>query len=617
MSEIIQNQPDDIQISGLEGHTEKEKQEILQEIDQITEQNRLTVTDDLFKITPTKKGGTLPLAINIIGVIAIVTSFYFTNQYFQEQEQAMAMEESSYESSEGSVIEELKRQAEEKLNQKQAEISQIQNELSKLDMESASLRENMDSQIKDKELELRSEMEAALAEERERLQSQNISTADLEKQLEEFQASRENTYNADIEKFRSDSALAIKEKEDELEKAKQIANDILEQANRDKATIEADTLQREAELTEQFEAEKEALTKQSSEATQKLKELSELQKNEQLIEDQLTSAYNSIIDSIKSLDFPEAQINIDSARTLLDDPNILRLPSISKRKNVELYFLDSMEKEIQFSEVRTTTDFTSLTRAAEILIAARQSAEYGSEAEKEGSLYDAKRYYNEALEKLPQIAKAVDNLNSIETSDRAVISNEYFNLGNKAIGSGQVNEAIRQYRAAAIGTAPDNIDSLTKAIDGIEKAIQEESDKLEARNVKTITDLNSELDSKESILDELNANTDTLEKYNEELEIAKSTLEKTVSDIDKSEEELKNSVDALSTKVEESENTIDQLNVEISESAKKIDELNTEARKSAFTIETLTKKAARASRRAEDLENELNDAVNQIVDLIN
>ena len=59
------------------------------------------------------------MIINILGIIAIVTSFYFTNRYFQEQEQTMAMEESSYESTEGSVIEELKRQAEEKLNKKQ------------------------------------------------------------------------------------------------------------------------------------------------------------------------------------------------------------------------------------------------------------------------------------------------------------------------------------------------------------------------------------------------------------------------------------------------------------------------------------------------------------------
>jgi len=617
LSEIIQNQPDDIQISSLEGHSEKEKQEILHEIDQITEQNRLTVTDDLFKITPLKKGGTLPLVINILGIIAIITSFYFTNQYFQEQEQTMATEESSYESTEGSVIEELKRQAEEKLNKKQAEISQIQNELSKLDRESASLRENMDSQIKDRELELRSEMEEALAKERARLQSQNISTVDLENQLKEFQTTRESAFNADIENFKNESALAIKAKEEELEKAKQIANDILEQANRDKATIEADTLKREAELTKKFEEEREALAKETTEATQKLEELSQLQKNEQLIQDQITGSYNSIIKSIDEENYLEAKTGIEAIRTLLKDPKILNLPSISKRKNLELYFLDSMEKEIQQAGVITTTDFTSMTRAAEVLLSARQSALYGSAAEKEGSQYDAKRFYNEALATLPQISRAVEKLNVIETNDRTSISSEYLDLGNNAMGEGKLNEAIKQFRAAALGTAPDNTESITKAIEGIETAFKRDNEIQKARSEKAISELISKLDSKEADIEELAVDYASLENNNIELEnnntdlkSEKNILEQAVADTDINQEELKNSMSDLSNKVEE-------LNSKVLESEQTIDDLNAAARKSNYAIDALTKKAARATSRAEDLENELNDAVNQIVDLIN
>ena len=624
MSEIIQSQPDDLNLSDLEGHSEKEKQEILHEIDQITEQNRLTVTDELFKITPLKKGGTLPLVINILGIIAIVTSFYFTSQYFQEQEQTMATNESSYKSTEGSVIEELKRQAEEKLNKKQAEISQIQNELSKLDRESAALRENMDSRIKDKELELRSEMEEALAKERARLQSQNISTLDLEKQLREFQDARESVFNADIEIFKNESALAIKAKEEELAKARQIANDILEQANRDKVAIEAETLKREAELTKQFEEEREALTKQTTEATKKLAELSQLQKNEQLIQDQITGSYNSIIKSIDEGNYLEAKTGIEAVRTLLNDPQISDLPSINKRKNIELYFLDSMEKEIQQAGVITTTDFTSMTRAAEALLSARQSAQYGTDAEKEGSQYDAKRFYNEALSTLPQISKAVENLNVIEANDRTSISREYLDLGNNAMNEGKLNEAIKQFRAAALRTAPENTESITKAIAGIETALKRENEIHKARLEKAISELNSKLETKETDIKELAIDYTSLENSNIELENSilnleseKRILEKAVADAEKNQEELINRMKDLSKQVDESEVTINELNSKILKSAQTIEELNVEIRKTTYTIEALTKKAARATSRAEDLENELNDAVNQIVDLIN
>ncbi|RKX88078.1 MAG: hypothetical protein DRP58_01330 [Spirochaetes bacterium] len=617
MSEIIQNKAEDDQLYNIEGFSAEEQLEIRAQIDEISGQNRISISEELFQIIPSKRGGTLPLIINLLGIIAIVAGFFLTTRYFQEKEQAMAMEESSYESSEGSVIEELKRQAEEKLNQKQAEISQIQDELSKLDRESASLRESMDDQIKDKELELRLEMEAALADERARLQSQNISSADLEKQLETFQANRESAFKADIEKFKNESALAIEEKEAELAKAKQIANDILEQANRDKAAIKEDTIQREAELTQQFEAEKEALTRESTEATKKLQELSELQKNEQLIQDQLTGSYSSIIKSIAEGDYPEAKLQIEAVRELLDDPQILRLPSISKRKNIELYFLDSMEKEIQQAGVITTSDFTSMTRAAEVLLSARQSAEYGTEAEKEGKYYDAKRFYNDALATLPQISKAVESLQSIELGDRTAISTEYLNLGNTAIGSGKLNDAIKQYRSAAIGSAPDNIELITKAIDGIEQALQQDRDsalakvkqdlqKLKSDNEDTVQTLNTEIESSKTDIEKLNSDLALLEKNNTELENEKSKLEQTVADIDK-----------LTSKLEESKKTIDQLNQDLASSTETIDGLNTEARKSAFTIETLNKKAARAVNRAENLELELNDAVNQIVELIN
>ncbi|MCK5199992.1 MAG: hypothetical protein KAR21_16655, partial [Spirochaetales bacterium] len=316
--------------------------------------------------------------------------------------------------------------------------------------------------------------------------------------------------------------------------------------------------------------------------------------------------------------YPEAKISIDDVRNLLDDPNVTKLPSISKRKNVELFFLDSLEKEILQAGVRDTTDFTSLTRAAEVLLAARQSVEYGTAAEAEGSRYDAKRFYNEALSMLPQIARAVDNMNAIDASDKTARSREYLLLANKAADGGQDNEAIKQYRAAAIGTVQDNLDiALTTALNGIERVLKQEQDDLEASTKKTITELSSELSKYEKTIDALSSNLETIESSNTELESEKNNLEEMVSGIDTREGELKNNIEALTSEMESSAKTIEQLNKKARESDETIAALTTEAKKTAFTIEILTKRAARAVDRAEILERELNDAVNQIVELIN
>ncbi|MCD6398245.1 MAG: hypothetical protein J7L71_11970 [Spirochaetaceae bacterium] len=631
MSDIIQNQTEDDQLYNIEGFSEEEQLEIRQQIDKISSHNRISVTEELFKINPAKKGGTLPLIINIIGLLAIAASFYLTNRYFQQKEQTMAMEESSYESTEGSVIGELKRQAEEKLNKKQEEIRQIQNELSKLDKESASLKENMDSQIKSKEQELRLEMEAALAKERTRLQSQNISTVDLENQLKEFQTNKENTLQADVEVFKNESTAALKAKEEELAKAKQIANDILEKANRDKAAIEADTQKREAELTAQFNAEKEALTRESSEATQQLKKLSELKKNEQLIQDQITGSYNNVIASLNEGKYNEAQIGIDNIRKLLDDPNIINLPAISKRKNVELFFLDTLEKEIKQSGARTTTDFSTMTRAAEILITARKSAELGATAAAEGNQYDAKRYYNEALSSLPQISRAVTNLRKIEASDRNANSKEYISLGNLAINKGQISEALKQYRNAAAGTAPNNTITLNTALDGIEKSLNLDKENTKKQYEKQIANFNSQLDDLDETIaglkNDLDKSKETINRLGTEqeadktsmgkLEDEKNSLKKNLADLETEKENIDSTISALNNKIDDSNKTIEQLKQNATVSSQTIDNLKTEVRKSAIAVETLTKRADRAVKRASDLENELNDAVNQIVDLLN
>ena len=631
MSDIIQNQTEDDQLYNIEGFSEEEQLEIRQQIDKISSQNRISVSEELFKISPAKKGGTLPLIINVIGLLAIAASFYLTNRYFQQKEQTMAMEESSYESTEGSVISELKRQAEEKLNKKQEVITKIQNELSKLDKESASLKENMDSRIKSKEQELRLEMEAALATERARLQSQNISTADLEKQLKEFQTNKENALQADIEVFKNESAAALKAKEEELAKAKQVANDILEKANRDKAAIKADTQKREAELTAQFDAEKEALTKETSEATQKLKKLSELQKNEQLVQDQITGSYNNVISSLNSGKYSEAQIGIDNIRKLLDDPNVINLPAISKRKNVELFFLDTIEKEIKQSGARTTTDFSSMTRAAEILITARKSAELGAAAETEGNQYDAKRYYNEALSSLPQISRAITNLRKIEASDRDANSEEYISLGNLALNKGQISESLKQYRNAAAGTAPNNIITLNTALDGIEKSLNLDKENTKKQYEKQIANFNSQMDDLDKttaeLKDELEKSKETMNSLGSEketdktsitkLEEEKNGLEQKLTELKTEKENLNSTISELNSKIDDSNKTIEQLKQDTTVSSQTIDDLKTEVRKSAIAVETLTKRADRAMKRASNLENELNYAVNQIVDLLN
>lgn len=584
----------------IEGFSEEEKEEILQQIDKISSQSQISITPELFEVKPAKKGGTLPLVINIMGIFVIAAAFFFANRYFQAKEDTMVLGEKTYQSTEDSVVKELKKQAEEKLQQKEQEISKIQSELEKLDKESSSLKATMESQIKAKEEELRRQMEEALAKERERLQSKGISSAEMEKQLKEFQDKKENDISSALETFKAQSEAAMKEKEKELAQAKAVAQQILDKANKDKAALEADAKKREEELKKQFEAEKEALTKQSSEAMKKLQELSELQRNEQLIQDQITGSYTTIMNAIEAGNYPKASLAIADVRKVLSDPKIQQLPNIFKRLKIENFILDSLENEISQARTEDTTDFKTLAQTAQLLINARTNVKKGEDAVKAGKIYDAKRYFNAAIASLPKIEGAVNQLRDIEAKSMEDRAKDYLVLGDASLRKGDLKDAIEQYRNAAVNSVNINREILSASIHKLENVKELQLKNQSARDTDKYNSLKESSDKKIAALsDELEAKNSEIEKLSNQIkeeQTKKSELESKLADLESKNSELGDTI----TKKDE-----------------KIKELSDEITKSSQRIQNLMTRVNTAERQVSKLQKELDDAVNQIVDLIN
>ena len=595
----------------IEGFSEEEKDEIFQQIEKISSQSQISITPELFEVKPAKKGGTLPLAVNLIGILVIAAALFFANRYFQAKEETMVLSEKTYQSTEDSIVKELKKQAEEKLQQKEQEISKIQSELEKLDKESSNLKANMETQVKAKEAELRKQMEEELAKERARLQGQGISSAELEKQLKEFQTKKEDTINSALNAFKAESEAVLKEKEKELAQAKAVARQVLDKANKDKAALEAEAKKREEELTKQFEAEKEALTRQSSEATSKLEQLRELQRNEQLIQDQITGAYTTIMSAIENGDYPKASLAIEDVRKILADPKIQSLPTIFKRLKIENFILDSLEKEISQTKTEDTTDFKTLAATAQLLINARANVRKGEEAAAAGKSYDAKRYFNAAIASLPKIEGAVNRLREIEEKNMEERARDYIVLGDAALRKGDLSDALEQYRSAAVNSVDTNKEILSSAIHKIEgvndlkiknlsSSETEKYNKLKKDTDRKIAELTDELDNKNSEIDKLN-------NLIKDEQAKKEELEKKLAEAQANNEQKQTDLLAENEK----------LNKTIADKDKTIAQLSDEITKSTQRIKNLMRRVNNAEKQVSTLQNELDDAVNQIVDLIN
>ncbi|RKX93314.1 MAG: hypothetical protein DRP59_03265 [Spirochaetes bacterium] len=612
MKETANNVLEDDLGFQIEGFSEEEKDEIFQQIEKISSQSKISITPELFEVKPAKKGGTLPLAVNLMGILVIAAALFFTNRYFQAKEETMVLSEKTYQSTEDSIVKELKKQAEKKLQQKEQEISKIQSELEKLDKESSNLKATMETQVKAKEAELRKQMEEELAKERARLQGQGISSAELEKQLKEFQTKKEDAINSALNAFKAESEAALKEKEKELAQAKAVARQVLDKANKDKAALEAEAKKREEELTKQFEAEKEALTRQSSEATSKLEQLRELQRNEQLIQDQITGAYTTIMSAIEDGDYPKASLAIEDVRKILADPKIQSLPTIFKRLKIENFILDSLEKEISQTKTEDTTDFKTLAATAQLLINARANVRKGEEAAAAGKSYDAKRYFNAAIASLPKIEGAVNQLREIEAKNMEERARDYIVLGDAALRKGDLSDALEQYRSAAVNSVDTtNKEILSSAIHKIEgvndlkvkKLSSSETEKyikLKKDTDRKIAELTDELDNKNSEIDKLN-------NLIKDEQAKKEELEKKFAEAQANNEQKQTDLLAENEK----------LNKTIADKDKTIAQLSDEITKSTQRIKNLMRRVNNAEKQVSTLQNELDDAVNQIVDLIN
>ena len=83
MSEINPESPqiEESLLDTGEGVSDDDRRDILQEIDQIVESNKIPVTKEIFKIKPRKKGIFLPIFINLIAACIIVGGYYLSSQF--------------------------------------------------------------------------------------------------------------------------------------------------------------------------------------------------------------------------------------------------------------------------------------------------------------------------------------------------------------------------------------------------------------------------------------------------------------------------------------------------------------------------------------------------------
>ena len=570
----------------VEGFSEEERQDIVDQIDQVARSNRLSASQAFSNIQPQKKGSLFPIVVNLLALILIGAGIFGANYYFNQQIEALSMESDQLESTEGKILEAVKKESEEQLSAKEAEISQIREDLQQIAQQRQSLQENMQAQIEAKEQQLRNDLEATLRQERERLESQGVSSQELEERLQEFRQQQEQEYQAALEEYQRETSQQIAEKEQELQEAQATAEQILAEANREKAEILEETQQREAELRQQFETERERLTAEASEVQQELERLSEIRSNEQLYRDQINGMYRNIQQALEQGNRQTAQARITDMREFLQNISVQDSPSLAKRMDIDQFMIGLLEEQILNTSAAGPDE--SLLESAKTISTLRTTVAEAQKLQQEGNLYEAKRYFSRATELIPAVSTAVNQLESINRQEQADRIRQLLSTGESAVENQQYDQAIESFTAAVTEAAEVHSAAAGSALKGI------------------IEILNNRLQTTAA---EYEQRISSLERQTAQLEEQNQALSDEL-------QQRSNSTTQLSREVEQKDTRISRLEKTLSTQENRINSLSNQIEQLESEKQQLEQRYQRVRRQVDTLNKELNDAVNEMADLI-
>ncbi|MBI9098368.1 MAG: hypothetical protein JEY91_07810 [Spirochaetaceae bacterium] len=560
---IIKQSPPVSAVKGDSIISSEEHQEISKEIDRLTGQSRINVTPDLFRINAARNGVLFPLLVNLAAVVILGGGIFATKYYFDVKDQEMVVASTEQQSAEGNLIKEIKKETEQRLAEKENEITEIQANMQKIESEREALEQDMNSKISEREVALQRELEDAIAAEREKLQLQGMSVEQIDQQIARLELEQAAIFEQELEGFREEAALEKIELESSLNQLQNEYNSKLVSVNEERKRIETEAQNREAELTARMEARTIELETEKTEAQKEIQRLNDQREQESLVENQILGFYKTIEDKIVTGELDSASRELKNLENYLYDESVINLSGITKRREVDLFVIDSLSKLIEATQGDTAgeLDTMSLIDAADRLKEIQQIVQNADQQLAVGNSEMADLMYRSALEKIPEINRShrffLDAMESEieqgyeqladiqnrfdllqkENRERRAGVSSLLTAADRTYDSGNFPGAIEAYKKALDATGFENLDEAAQKMLSAEKNIavapfqetinsmsndlqnlQEEKE----RSLNTISDLKNELAAKalelESYSDKILGSEGDMTSLNEDIQ---------------------------------------------------------------------------------------------------
>ncbi|AEJ60386.1 hypothetical protein Spith_0099 [Spirochaeta thermophila DSM 6578] len=435
----------------------EEEQEILEEIEEIVEKERLRVDETTFRITARKRGVLLPLLINCVALLAIAGAFIGFRYLTTQEQEKIASGRGTINAVEARLIQEIQREAQEKLRAKEQEIASIQKRLQELQAQQEQLQSEMEERIREKESQLREQLSLELERERERLQEAGVPQEQIETRLAEFEAQKQQEFDQELARFREEAEAERQRLLETITRLQQEYEGTLTRLTQEREALQTEFQQHEAELRRQYEARTEALQAQTREAQTALEEaraelgrLSRMEEEARAVENQILGLYRDIRSAIQDEEYTRARRFLTTLQDLLNQPRVAALSPLSGRRQIDIFITETLSRLIE-QEQQTRLDTATLLAQSRLLSRIENLVDQARTALSSGDTARAEELYTAALSTLPAVKESHDYLLQMvreeETRRREALTTA-LSRAEDAYRRGSHQEALAAYREA-------------------------------------------------------------------------------------------------------------------------------------------------------------------------
>lgn len=481
IQKAAQNPSDEIVFDTQSGISEEDQKEILAKIEQIAQQNRLTVSPEILMVKAPKRGYFFPFLVNLSALIILAVGFLLLSAFFKQSESELRGAMGTLKTAEAKLIQEIKKETEEQIKRKEQEINSIQSRLKEIDKERNELASNMNAKIKQREEELRRALENELAEERKRLNAQGLSAAAIEERLKKLEQEKNAQFTAQLEAFRRQAEAERARMEADLAKLQNDFQRSLSALTAERERILEESRKREASLQTQLEERTKALELEKarsktelSKAEAEIKTLQEQRERLQLVEGQIMGYFTSIRGAIGEGNLDKAKEYLDNLRTYLNDESIKRITGMQQRREIDLLTAEALSVLIEGSlrKQRETTAISEVLKAGALVEEIRALVSQAQQALTGGNPQVAEQAYTQALGKVPEVLTAHQfflTKQKQEEATRKQAIEQALGEAEEAFKQGAYRNAINAY-TRALSFLPLERERIDRTVTNIQKS---------------------------------------------------------------------------------------------------------------------------------------------------